>query len=298
MMPSSWGLDHDPTSMRNDFSSATSITADSAFAQEKPAPFVEVSFLSHLAAAAKRRVPRNIHQRGNSQQTGFTGRELVSTLEALLQSSERPLNSLFNPFTHASVTARDLSMQIARSLQAQLWVHSVEWHESELCDDDDEIFGFLQDEPGPSGYNPFPMHDLDTTPSSVITPLTSCYSPLCAQDAGDNLFACYSPYCPRARSTPLREEYVAASSSGLGAGPTAASVLTEGSSAALKERKLAWAESVSPEILQSLSKREISRQNEIHEAIQKEEEFYEDLSLLDTLFVPGLERPSPQGDPP
>jgi hypothetical protein len=60
----------------------------------------------------------------------------------------------------------------------------------------------------------------------------------------------------------------------------------------------AWAELMPKEVLDSLPKREVTRQNAILEHIQKEEDFLADLQLLETLFIRGLEKPSPTGDPP
>jgi len=51
----------------------------------------------------------------------------------------------------------------------------------------------------------------------------------------------------------------------------------------------AWAETVSRELLESLTAKEVNRQNSIQETIQKESEFLADIDLLEELFVRGLE---------
>jgi len=160
--------------------------------------------------------------------------------------------------------------------------------------------------------------DLDELPTGIFTPLTSCYSPLCGKPNSPLGTECYSSSCPRSKSSPLKRHIssastsaaspfdtnslsasnsfnssMGASGSGFGTAPT-----TPNGNSENRVNARAWVETVPKELLNSLSQKEIDRQNAIHETIQKEEEFLADVELLEELFIKGLERPNEQGDPP
>ncbi|CAO1618348.1 unnamed protein product [Sympodiomycopsis kandeliae] len=147
---------------------------------------------------------------------------------------------------------------------------------------------------GPDGQDrrdhPVSSNDLEELPTGVFVPLTTCYSPLCGRADSDDVSACYSPSCPRAKSSSLRRGLTLQGAANSGTDAQAA--------AAGGFARKAWAELVPKEILDSLPKKEITRQNAILEHIQKEEDFLADLKLLETLFIRGLERPDADGNPP
>lgn len=152
--------------------------------------------------------------------------------------------------------------------------------------------------------------DLDELPTGVFTPLTNCYSPLCGKP--NSPFECYSSSCPRSKISPLKRHISSASNSvsnsnlsGVG-GPSlsTSNSFNNGNGATTptnnesRMNSRAWVELVPKELLSSLPKREIDRQNAIHETIQKEEEYLADVELLEDLFVQGLLKPNEAGDPP
>lgn len=230
---------------------------------------------------------------------------------------------------------RKLCLYIARSLKGQLFFHEVDWGDSELVDGVEQVYMFLRDslasqssEGGSSksfgngGYlgdkeqsdddssldvslaydederkrdHPVSAADLEELPTGVFVPLTSCYSPLCGQLSSTTSTGCYSPSCPRAQKSSLRRGLTLIGSAA--ASEMAPDVSTMPGAAGGVAHK-AWAELVPKEVLESLPKREITRQNAILEHIQKEEDFLADLELLENLFIKGLEKPSATGDPP
>ncbi|CAO3688875.1 unnamed protein product [Rhizopus microsporus] len=107
----------------------------------------------------------------------------------------------------------------------------------------------------------------------VYTPLTRCYSISCLPGQSE----CYSPLCPnRLLQQPenIQQKLVA---------PSVGSSVSHDTSISR-----AWSAGVSKEILMSLPKNEISRQEAIHELIYTEEDYVRDLRLLDELYVKEL----------
>ncbi len=224
----------------------------------------EVAFLSSLALQTQRAMLK----------PEFTGRDLVTAIAAVIDQSGRAGNG-----AESIVPLRFISLQVARSLKSQLWVWSSGTTHEDVPIEDNDLQSFrLVDHPARDSAF---QSDVDEIPTGVVTGLTSCYSPLCAQEGVNAASRCYSPQCPRA----------SALQSGRDGGAVVLDI--DGSS-----RTEAWAETIPPSVLASLSKKEIARQNEIHEAIQKESEFLADLLLLETFFLPGLQLPSAAGDPP
>lgn len=79
-------------------------------------------------------------------------------------------------------------MQVARSLQSQLFFYEVEWGGRVLQDGVEDVYMFLDDLDGPSDAAP----ELQELPTGVVTALAKCYSPSCGEGA-----PCYTPRCPR-----------------------------------------------------------------------------------------------------
>ncbi|KAI8645474.1 CNH domain-containing protein [Parasitella parasitica] len=115
---------------------------------------------------------------------------------------------------------------------------------------------------------------------SLIMPLMDCYTPLCIKGASNG---CYAPTCPNRgtqllfRSNIINKELQRNMS------------LT--SSMASSQDTLVsrcWSNTVSREVLQKTSSREMKRQEAIYEMIYTEEDYVRDLNLLDELFAKPL----------
>ena len=81
-----------------------------------------------------------------------------------------------------------MALQIARSLQSQLFFYEVEWDGSVLQDGVEDVYMFLDDQE--SGSDAIP--EREELPTGVNTVLTRCYSPSCGEGV-----PCYSYTCPR-----------------------------------------------------------------------------------------------------
>ena len=88
-----------------------------------------------------------------------------------------------------TTTNRAIALQVARSLQQQLFFYEVEWGGRMLQDGVEDVYMFLDDQEGSSADAP---RDREELPTSVITVLTRCYSPSCS-----DALPCYSFACPR-----------------------------------------------------------------------------------------------------
>ncbi|TRM58720.1 CNH domain-containing protein [Schizophyllum amplum] len=115
------------------------------------------------------KVPRGTHVKGSiPYPRAFTGKDIVSTIQSSIQR-ELAINH------GVSTNDRRISLQVARSLQNQLFFYEVEWGGRELQDG---------------------VEDRAELPTGVVTMLTKCYSPSCGED---NPCYCYS--CPRKGTT-------------------------------------------------------------------------------------------------
>jgi hypothetical protein len=93
--------------------------------------------------------------------------------------------------THGiSTNDRRTALQIARSLQSQLFFYEVEWTSRLLQDSVEDVYMFL-DDMGPDGADAR-APDLEELPSGVILRMTKCYSPGCSDED-----PCYAFVCPR-----------------------------------------------------------------------------------------------------
>jgi len=88
---------------------------------------------------------------------------------------------------HNSLTDH-IILQVARTLQSQLFFYEVGASGRALQDDVEDIYIFLNDEDSPSEA----VDEFTELPTGVVTVLTSCYSPDCVEYG-----PCYSPRCPR-----------------------------------------------------------------------------------------------------
>lgn len=115
----------------------------------------------------------------------------------------------------------------------------------------------------------------------VYTPLTRCYSISCLPGQSE----CYSPLCPnRLLQQPenIQQKLVAPSvGSSVSHDTVSWKVGYVSDTKFYQSISRAWSAGVSKEILMSLPKNEISRQEAIHELIYTEEDYVRDLRLLD-----------------
>ncbi|KAG6841126.1 hypothetical protein C0991_001695 [Blastosporella zonata] len=218
--------------------------------------FINFSLLSHMAVQLRDKVPRADHTKGGVQyDRAFTGKDIVSTIQSQIQR-ELAINH------GMSTSDRRAALQVARSLQSQLFFSEVEWDDTtKVGDNVEDVYNFLSDV--------MPLDDgiPEELPTGVVTMLTRCYSPSCAEG-----MPCYSYVCPRKGNSfvdlvSTHEE---------------AQTITK-----------AWEVKVGPEITRHLSETEIRRQNIIHNLIEKEEQYVQDLDLVDVHFIRPLRRANP-----
>ncbi|EJD48095.1 Dbl-like domain-containing protein [Auricularia subglabra TFB-10046 SS5] len=215
--------------------------------------FVNLALLSHIAVKVRDQVPRGTHVKGGiPYQRAFTGRDIVNTIQRLVQ---RDLMLNLGVQTHQD---RQIALQVARSLQSQLFFYEVEWGGRSLSDSVEDVYMFLDDEvEGMSEGAP-----REELPTSVVTVLTKCYSASCVD--GEE---CFSYACPRKQG--VRSSFIHIFS------------------------KREWSQSVEPTVLHSLPESEVKRQGIIHKIVSKEEQYVQDLDTLENLFIRGLQRTMP-----
>lgn len=92
---------------------------------------------------------------------------------------------------------RRAALQVARSLQSQLFFYEVEWGGRQLQDGVEDVYMFLDEGDAIGGDGPNEQYRLEREelPTGVITLLTKCYSPSCQES-----MPCYSYSCPRRSS--------------------------------------------------------------------------------------------------
>jgi RHO1 GDP-GTP exchange protein 1/2 len=89
---------------------------------------------------------------------------------------------------NVSTSDRRAALQVARSLQSQLFFYEVEWGNRILQDGVEDVYRFMDDPEGGSEA----ITEREELPTGVVTMLTRCYSPSCG-DGGP----CYAFACPR-----------------------------------------------------------------------------------------------------
>ena len=164
--------------------------------------FVNLSLLSHVANLLKNKVPRGTHVKGGIPYSkAFTGKDVVSTIQTYIQKE-------YQSNAGIPLADRKLALQVARSLQSQLFFYEVEWGGRKLTDGVEDVYMFLDegddnDGGGNSDAGGIPGErrsdvgrmDREELPTGVITLLTRCYSPSCTE-----AMSCYSYSCPRRAS--------------------------------------------------------------------------------------------------
>lgn len=100
-----------------------------------------------------------------------------------------------------STNDRRAALQVARSLQNQLFFYEVEWGGRDLSDSVEDVFMFLDDDGGAGDEQggstsmavALGLDEMQELPTGVITILTKCYSPSC----GEGTEGCYAYGCPK-----------------------------------------------------------------------------------------------------
>ena len=87
-----------------------------------------------------------------------------------------------------STNDRRAALQVARSLQSQLFFYEAEWGDRVLQDGVEDVYMFLDDEEGGSDA----PREREELPTGVITMLTKCYASSCGEGP-----PCYAYACPR-----------------------------------------------------------------------------------------------------
>lgn len=100
--------------------------------------------------------------------------------------------------THSiSTSDRRAALQVARSLQSQLFFYEVEWEGAVLQDGVEDVYMFMDELDGPSAGGSSSAAadvggDREELPTGVMTLLTNCYASSCVEGN-----PCYAWSCPR-----------------------------------------------------------------------------------------------------
>ncbi|KAI0714198.1 Dbl-like domain-containing protein [Cerioporus squamosus] len=219
--------------------------------------FFNPALLSHIAVRLRDKVPRGTHVKGSiPYPRAFTGKDIVSTIQSQIQRELLVTHGI-------STNDRRAALQVARSLQSQLFFYEVEWVDRPLQDGVEDVYMFWDDQEGASDAR----MEREELPTAVITLLTRCYASSCDDDN-----PCYSYTCPRRRSnlplvTPTENDE--------------------------EEDRDEWARTVPRELLATLPETEVNRQNIIHKLIHKEKQYLRDLDTVESLFIRPLRNANP-----
>ncbi|KAJ7623723.1 signal transducer [Roridomyces roridus] len=226
--------------------------------------FINISLLSHVAVQFRDKVPRGTHVKGSiPYPRAFTGKDVVTTIQSQIQRDLAINHGI-------STNDRRAALQVARSLQSQLFFYEVEWGGRILQDGVEDVYMFLDDLEGASDAVP----DREELPTAVVTMLTKCYSPSCGEGR-----PCYSHSCPTRGNSIISQI----------PGPTEAVV---------GPSREAWIKTVPREVIDSLPESEINRQTIIHKLINKEEQYLQDLDIVENIFIQPLRAANPPVIPP
>ncbi|KZT00585.1 Dbl domain-containing protein [Laetiporus sulphureus 93-53] len=220
--------------------------------------FFNPALLSHIAVRLRDKVVRGTHVKGSiPYPRAFTGKDIVSTIQSQIQRELLVTHGI-------STNDRRAALQVARSLQSQLFFYEVEWGGRVLQDGVEEVYMFLDDQEGASDAR----IEREELPTAVITLLTRCYSPSCYDET-----PCYSYACPkRNRNMPL---------------------LTSTEKEEEEEMDESWVNTVPQEVLKTLPESEVNRQTIIHKVINKEKQYLRDLDAVESLFIRPLRTANP-----
>ncbi|CAG8554215.1 4215_t:CDS:10 [Ambispora gerdemannii] len=226
--------------------------------------------LSNIALAFRATVKLGTHENGALEYPeSFTGADAVTTIASLLPPS----------------TPRRIALNMARSLEAQLYFHSVDWSISSVIKDtEEEVYTFLSPNPG----SPTALEWDEDFPTGVFPSVGKCYSPRCGVDGK----GCYSRTCPNY----IPSEEIIRPETSLNRQSSVISVVSEISDTSTlvpRSQERTWISFVPKEISDKIDKEERKRQEIIYETIYTEEDYVTDLDLLEELYVKGLRKSSP-----
>ncbi|KAI9273625.1 CNH domain-containing protein [Sporodiniella umbellata] len=260
-------IHHFPRSLSASSSTSSTSTANmivSSALVEEPMPILREhfykiypAFLSKVAEAFRDAIELSTKTKDGIKYTNvFDGKEAVDKLSGLIKSNDR-----------------NLAILLGRALDSQKFFHDVNY-EHRLRDSSQEIYCF-QENIGAFVPSEAKEEEVLALPTGVFTLLTDCYSPTCTREK-----LCYSSRCPRRQE---QTKHVRRGHS------------REGSFSHLvmHEERL-WIHDVPVEILDTLSKDEKKRQENIFELIYTESDFVEDMKyILDYWVDPLLDEASP-----
>ncbi|TFK71669.1 hypothetical protein BDN72DRAFT_957951 [Pluteus cervinus] len=221
--------------------------------EEDPHRFINLSLLSHIAVQLRDKVPRGTHTKGSIPYPRAFTGKDIVSTIQSLIQRELAINH------GISTNDRRTALHVARSLQSQLFFYEVEWGGRVLQDGVEDVYMFLDDNEGTG--------EREELPTGVVTMLTRCYSASCADGV-----PCYAYACPRKGNSIITLQ------------PT-----TE----APAQAKTAWSETVEDAVLNTLPESEINRQTIIHKLITKEEQYLQDIDIIETIFLKPLRNANP-----
>ncbi|KAI9475761.1 MAG: CNH domain-containing protein [Benjaminiella poitrasii] len=271
-------------SSNNKFIIGTTLVDEPASLPIQPIPKEQISsiypaLLSKVAEVFKLQiVPSTKSKDSIKYKDVFDGKEAVDKLASIIKSSDR-----------------NLALLLGRALDSQKFFHDVNY-EHRLRDSSKEIYQFKE-----NGLNLRPKSGIiaatntkgnttpavgtstfaiatveeDSLPNGVFTLLTDCYSPTCTRER-----LCYSPRCPR-RQEQTRLSNTHAPQRGHS---------REGSSSYLpnQQEDRLWINTVPKSVLESLSKEETKRQENIFELVYTEKDFIDDLTYIKEEWIEPL----------
>ncbi|KAH3685785.1 hypothetical protein WICPIJ_003248 [Wickerhamomyces pijperi] len=272
-------------------SSSSSLASRTIVTTSARPPKVYPALLSRVATLFKQIIVTNQHNKdGLEYRDSFTGSQAVDAISYIIRTTDR-----------------NLALLLGRALDAQKFIHDVTY-QHRLRDSDYEIYQFADvyleeaDEPSMNRNSSFssefpsapgspqitrpekPIDHVYHDVNGVFTLLSECYSPTCTRDA-----LCYSIACPRRLEQQAR----------LNLKPRGGLKNDESSLYDDEEKKHLWSHTVSEDLLKSLDKKEIKRQELIYELIATERTFVKNLEyirnhwiipLRESNVIPSMER--------
>ncbi|KAG1464004.1 hypothetical protein G6F56_005169 [Rhizopus delemar] len=257
---------HFPRSLSASSSTSSTSTANmivSSSLVEEPMPIVREhlpqvypALLSKVSEALKDSIDLNTKTKNSIKyKDAFDGKEAVDKLSGLIKSNDR-----------------NLALLLGRALDAQKFFHDVNY-EHRLRDSSQELYRFEEHLRPPVRNSEIVLGKAEedlVLPTGVFTLLTDCYSPTCTRDR-----LCYSSRCPR------RQEQTKNAKRGHS---------REGSFSYIsphQEERL-WVHTVPPSLLDTLSKDEKKRQENIFELVYTEKDFIDDMKYILECWVDPL----------
>jgi hypothetical protein len=169
-------------------------------------PNINPALLSHIAVFVKDNVPRDEHTRGAVPfPSSFTGSDVVSTILRVIP--------------HIYRTDRRYALQVARSLQENLFFFEVNYSGRVLQDNLDDVYIFGEEEGvgvsraasdvrssvwdgAAAGRTSATDNEL---PTGVFPAFSRCYSPSCSPASPGT---CYAYGCPNHPATKVRDVHL------------------------------------------------------------------------------------------